>query len=347
MNRASWIAVAFSGALVASLSAAAADSPTKPGDSMPPLTVDLVESSQAGGEFHATPIATWGGAKTRLFLFVLPSHRASDLELADLRAFASTLGNKVGIAIVTVPKPGITTPEQLRTALGSGAEGLPVFRDAGFALASSLGIGSAPSYVLVDSDGTLRVLGAKALAAPMPDGGTFADYLRSGAAKGNFATVATLPTYKPNQRLVGHPYTDLSLMRIDAAAGSPQAKLSDFVGKGRSVLLVFWSARCPHCTKEMPHFAATATRYADRLQLVTVARTFDAGMEQETRQYLSSNSLAFPVMVDATGDAMERYLVNATPTSVLIKPDGNVAAIESGEIENLGGWLDRYLAPAP
>ncbi len=316
----------------------------KVGDPLPPVTLDLLDvSNGAGAAFKPTALASWAQGKPRLLLFVLPGHWPSNLETADARALASTLGGKLAVAVVTVPKAGIASPTDLRSALGEAANGLPVFRDAGFAFATAVGIGSAPSYVLVDGDGVLRVLGAKALAAPVQGPTTFAEYLRAGVASGSFVSLDALPVYKPNQRLVGRAFVDLALPRLDPPGA---AKLSEWAGKGKAVLLVFWSVRCPHCTKEMPHFAEVAKKYADRLTLVSVARSADGAMEQETRTYLSSNSLKFPVLVDATGDAMDRYIVSSTPTSVLIRGDGNVLAIESGEIDNLSSWLDRYLGGA-
>ncbi len=317
---------------------------TKVGDTLPPVTLELLDvSSAAGASFKPTALATWAQGRPRLLLFVLPGHWPSNLETADARALASSLGGKLAVAVVTVPKAGISSATDLRNALGDAANGLPVFRDPGFAFATAVGIGSAPSYVLVDGDGVLRVLGAKALAAPVQGPTTFAEYLRAGIASGTFASLDTLPVYKPNQRLVGRGFVDLALPRLDSPGA---AKLSEWAGKGKAVLLVFWSVRCPHCTKEMPHFAEVAKRYADRLTLVSVARSADGAMEQETRTYLTSNSLKFPVMVDATGDAMDRYIVSSTPTSILIRGDGNVLAIESGEIDNLSSWLDRYLGGA-
>lgn len=312
----------------------------KPGDKLPEISLDQLTAG-ATAELKPTAVAAWANGKPALLLFVLPGHRPSEMEAADLRALASGLGGKVAVGLVTVPKAGVASAADLRTALGDTAQGLAVFRDNGFALATALGIGSAPTYVLADRDGTLRVVGAKALAAPVSaSGGTFADYLRGGASGGGFATLAELPVYKPNQRLVGRAYPELALPRLDQPGA---AKLGDWAGKGKNVLLVFWSVRCPHCTKEMPHFASIAAKYADRLELVAVARTADGAMEQETRQYLTSNNLKFPCLLDATGSAMDSYLVSATPTSVLIRADGSVLAVESGEIENLTAWLDRYL----
>lgn len=322
------------------LPAARAHAAAKPGDKLPEVSLDQLTTT-GNAELKPTSIATWASGKPALLLFVLPSHRPSEMEAADLRALVSGLGGKIAAGLVTVPKAGVSTAADLRSALGDTALGLSVFRDNGFTLATALGIGSAPTYVLADRDGTLRVVGAKALAAPVnASGGSFAEYVRGGLSGGAFATLAELPVYKPNQRLVGRGYQDLALPRLDVQGGG---KLSDWAGKGKNVLLVFWSVRCPHCTKEMPHFASIATKYADRLELVAVARTADGAMEQETRQYLTSNNLKFPCLVDATGTAMDTYMVSSTPTSVLIRGDGSVLAVESGEIENLTAWLDRYL----
>ncbi|MBK7972285.1 MAG: TlpA family protein disulfide reductase [Deltaproteobacteria bacterium] len=336
--------VLFAVALVAlAFASSPAHAAARPGDKLPEISLDQLTAT-GSAELKPTSIAAWAAGKPSLLLFALPGHRPSELEAADLRALASGLGGKLAVGLVTVPKGGITTATELRSALGEAAQGLAVFRDNGFALATAVGIGSAPTYVLADRDGTLRVVGAKALAAPVtPSGGTFADYLRGGISSGSFATLAELPVYKPNQRLVGRAFQELALPRIDVQGAG---KLSDWAAKGKAVLLVFWSVRCPHCTKEMPHFASVVAKYAERLELVAVARTGDGAMEQETRQYLTSNNLGFPCLLDATGSAMDSYLVSSTPTSVLIRGDGTVLAVESGEIDNLTAWLDRHLGAA-
>lgn len=138
------------------------------------------------------------------------------------------------------------------------------------------------------------------------------------------------------RQLPGTPLTDITL---PDSTGTPR-KLSEFVKEGRYTLIDFWASWCGPCRREMPHVKAAYDKYH--------AKGFDIvglSLDQDKAAWLASVKkleLAWPQLSDLKGwksIAASTYGINSIPATILIGPDGKVAA------SNLRGeQLEKKLA---
>ncbi|MFB7813140.1 peroxiredoxin family protein [Paenibacillus chitinolyticus] len=105
------------------------------------------------------------------------------------------------------------------------------------------------------------------------------------------------------------------------------AALSDYRGKG--VLLNFWASWCGPCTHEMPRMNEAYLEGIPDVEIVAVNVGESRGTANE---FAMRENLAFPVLLDPSGEAARKYRVVGLPATFLIDPDGKIAAIRPGEL---------------
>ena len=118
----------------------------------------------------------------------------------------------------------------------------------------------------------------------------------------------------------GQPFTDYLI-----AGGNPDGtdvKLSDYVGRGRYILLDHWASWCGPCKAEMPYIKKTwETFHGDRFDVVSIAVS---DKRADTEQALSSLDMPWNQILDAQRIPLEIYGVNAIPHLILFGPDGTI-----------------------
>lgn len=120
-------------------------------------------------------------------------------------------------------------------------------------------------------------------------------------------------------------------------------RLSEWDGK--LVLLNFWASWCGPCREEMPLLDAVRQRHAGRdLEVIGIAAE-DAG---PALAFLRDNDVAYPILINAPGDAVDVSLRfgnyrSVLPYNVLIGRDGRIVALKLGNFDAAG--LERWIAP--
>ena len=102
-------------------------------------------------------------------------------------------------------------------------------------------------------------------------------------------------------------------------------KLSDF--KGKVVLLNFWATWCGACIEEM---ASMQKLYSTLDGVEVVAVSIDRWNEDRIQEYVKSNKLTFPVLLDQDQKVRKKYHVMGLPTSYLIDAEGKIRGYASG-----------------
>lgn len=99
-------------------------------------------------------------------------------------------------------------------------------------------------------------------------------------------------------------------------------KLSDFVGKGKPVLLDFWASWCGPCRQAMPELIKIYKKYNGKFEVVGVS--FD-DKQESWKNAISHLKLTWKQMSDLKGwksEAAIRYGINAIPHTLLIDGQG-------------------------
>ena len=118
----------------------------------------------------------------------------------------------------------------------------------------------------------------------------------------------------------GKMFTDYTIKggNIDGT----DVKLSDYVGKGKYVLLDHWASWCGPCKAEMPHLKkAYETFKGKNLQIVGIAVS---DKREDTMRELEKLQLPWSQIVDAQGTPKNIYGVKYIPHLILFGPDGTI-----------------------
>lgn len=144
-----------------------------------------------------------------------------------------------------------------------------------------------------------------------------------------------------------------------ASAGkkAPAFELEDLAGQrfaledsaGSVVLLNFWTTWCKVCKTEIPHVQKLYEHYEEegqRVLLLSVNVTSQEGSVEDVRQYMEKHGYSFPLALDKSGRAADRYRVNAFPTTFVIGGDGIIRERFLGAISfaDMKKRVDRVLA---
>jgi len=151
--------------------------------------------------------------------------------------------------------------------------------------------------------------------------------------------------------LVGAPllFAATSLHAIDAAllpVGSPAPAFAAIDTEGKAftlaealkekpVLLVFWSIFCGTCREELPILEQEQSKYADKVQIVTV-NLDEAPRARTVKDFARKQGFTMRMLLNKI-DGREfnidtAFKIKATPALYLVKKDGTIAYGHYGAI---------------
>lgn len=100
--------------------------------------------------------------------------------------------------------------------------------------------------------------------------------------------------------------------------------------EGKIVILNMWASWCKPCQYEMPAMQAVYEKYkGEDVVLLAVNNTFQDSLP-DVENFVQSNQLTFPILLDISGEVSNLYQVQALPSTYFIDPSGKISEIVVG-----------------
>ena len=104
-------------------------------------------------------------------------------------------------------------------------------------------------------------------------------------------------------------------------------KLSEYVGKGKIVLIDFWASWCPPCRRDMPNMVEVYKQYKSKgFEIVGISLD---SKQEAWEKGVKDLQITWPQLSDLKGwknDGAALYGVNSIPHTVLVDKDGTILA---------------------
>ena len=117
----------------------------------------------------------------------------------------------------------------------------------------------------------------------------------------------------------GKMFTDFEGLTVD----SKPSKLSDYVGKGKYVLVDFWASWCGPCKGEIPNLIELQNKFGGEKFTVLGVNVWDE--EEKFKAALTEEGITYPQIYiprDNKDNATEMYGIQGIPQIILFGPDG-------------------------
>jgi len=122
----------------------------------------------------------------------------------------------------------------------------------------------------------------------------------------------------------GQMFTDFEVVQDESDPEGSTVKFSDYVGKGKYVLVDFWASWCGPCKREIPNIAAVYDKYkGDDFDVLSVA-VWDK--PEDTKAAAVEHGVVWSQIINAQRIPTDIYGIEGIPHIMLVAPDGKIVA---------------------
>ena len=120
----------------------------------------------------------------------------------------------------------------------------------------------------------------------------------------------------------GNSFVDFTVVQDPENPEASTVSLSDYVGKGKYVLVDFWASWCGPCKAEMPNLISVYNTYhGDRFDMLSVAV---ADKPEDTVKAAKELGIVWNQIINAQQIPLNAYGFDAIPLIILFGPDGTI-----------------------
>ncbi len=156
------------------------------------------------------------------------------------------------------------------------------------------------------------------IAAPKIKNGMFSKYVeRQLKSQAEYAKYRAEVAEKQKATAIGAMYKDFA-----AEYNGKITKLSDFVGKGKYVLVDFWASWCGPCRAETPNLISAYDKFkGDKFNVLGVTVS---DRPEDSERAMEELGINYPQMLNAPDSCANLYGINGIPHIILFGPDGTI-----------------------
>ncbi|TVY11702.1 thiol-disulfide oxidoreductase ResA [Paenibacillus cremeus] len=125
--------------------------------------------------------------------------------------------------------------------------------------------------------------------------------------------------------VVGSKAPDFTLLGLDGKTH----KLSDY--KGKVVVVNYWGTFCEPCRDEMPALERQHAKWAGKNVEILGLNLDEPRVAVEN--FINQYKVTFPILFDKNEENRKKYGVSQYPTTFFIGPDGKIAVIRIGQMD--------------